>query len=182
MNLKKRIIDDIIKVEGSEYTNHPSDKGGPTKYGITEKVQRQNGYKGSMKELPREVQFEIYSKQYWDINKLDDICILSEVIQEELQDTGVNMGVTVQAKFLQRSLSLLNNKGSLYPDLVQDGIIGQKTIQALKKYLEFRGQRGEVVLLRMLNSLQGVRYIEITEAREKNEDFIFGWFYNRVKI
>jgi lysozyme family protein len=30
-----QIIDDIIRRESSKYTNNPSDRGGPTKYGIT---------------------------------------------------------------------------------------------------------------------------------------------------
>jgi lysozyme family protein len=29
------IIDDILRREGSKYTNYPEDRGGPTKYGIT---------------------------------------------------------------------------------------------------------------------------------------------------
>jgi lysozyme family protein len=33
-----------------------------------------------MKDLPRELAFEIYSKQYWDINKLDAIALISEKI------------------------------------------------------------------------------------------------------
>ncbi len=29
------IISDILRREGDRYTNHPADRGGPTKYGIT---------------------------------------------------------------------------------------------------------------------------------------------------
>jgi hypothetical protein len=50
------------------------------------------------------------------------------------------------------------------------------------EFLKARGSQGEVVLLRMLNALQGARYIEITEERVQNEDFIYGWFLNRVVI
>ncbi len=31
----RRIIDAILEREGDTYTNHPKDRGGPTKYGIT---------------------------------------------------------------------------------------------------------------------------------------------------
>lgn len=178
--IKKQIIDNIIKVEGG-YVNHKSDKGGQTNYGITETVQRQNGFNGDMKDLPRELAFEIYSKRYWDVNKLDDIVNISEKVQEEIQDTGVNMGVQVQARFLQRALNQLNDKDE-YPELVNDGILGPKSIEALKMYFNRRGKDQELVLLRILNSLQGARYVEISESRKANKDFIFGWFKHRVQI
>lgn len=179
--IKKRVINEILRVEGG-YVNHSSDLGGQTNYGITEKVQRQYGFEGDMKDLPKELAFEIYQKQYWDINKLDLIQAISPKVQEEVQDTGVNMGTKLQATYLQRSLSLLNLKGKIYPDLVHDGLVGPQTLNALQKYFDYRGKDQEVVLLRMLNALQGARYIEIAEARELNEDFIFGWFLHRVVI
>jgi lysozyme family protein len=35
MKTDAQIIDEIIRREGSKYTDHPADRGGPTKYGIT---------------------------------------------------------------------------------------------------------------------------------------------------
>ena len=35
MKTDTQIIDDLIRREGDRYTNHPADRGGPTKYGIT---------------------------------------------------------------------------------------------------------------------------------------------------
>ena len=35
MKTVDQIIADVIKREGSKYTNDPTDRGGPTKYGIT---------------------------------------------------------------------------------------------------------------------------------------------------
>lgn len=32
-----KIIDDLLRREGSEYTDRPNDRGGPTKYGITQR-------------------------------------------------------------------------------------------------------------------------------------------------
>lgn len=183
--MKDKIINEIIRIEGG-YVNHPSDKGGPTKYGITEKVQRKNGYKGDMEELPRDFQYGIYQRDYWDVNKLTEIEKHSQKVQEEVQDTGVNMGVRVAQKFLQEALNALNQQESLYPDIVQDGLIGTKTLSALKDYFntgtKYRQENQELVLLRVLNSLQGQRYVQIQKDREKNEDFVFGWFLNRVKI
>jgi hypothetical protein len=36
------------------------------------------------------------------------------------------------------------------------------------------------VLLTALNCLQGARYIELTEGREADEAYLFGWAANRV--
>ena len=182
MSLKNKIINGIIEVEGG-YVNHESDRGKATKFGITEKEARNNGYTGDMRDLPRELAYQIYAVKYWDVNNLSQIAALSEKVATEVADTGVNMGVGVAARFLQRSLNCLNMKGKLYTDLVVDGLIGAKTINALDEFLKFRGEeRGTLVLLRMLNSLQGAYYIDITESREQNEDFIFGWFLHRVVI
>jgi lysozyme family protein len=101
-------------------------------------------------------------------------------IAEELLDTGVNMGVGTASKFLQRALNTLNAEGKYYPDITVDGAIGQMTLASLKAFLAHRGDNGHVVLVRMLNALQGVRYIEIAEAKPSQEAFIYGWFLSRV--
>lgn len=178
--LKDVIINKILIVEGG-YVNHPSDKGGATNYGITEAVARSNGFTGDMRDLPRELAYSIYEKQYWSVNKLTEIASLSAGIAEELADTGVNMGVKTAATFLQRTLNALNMKGDLFPNLVVDGLIGTKSLTALSLVLNKR-KGSELAILRMLNSLQGARYIELTETREANKDFVLGWFLNRVTM
>jgi len=177
--IKEKIINNIIDTEGG-YVNDPNDSGGKTNWGITKRVARANGYKGSMKKLPRKVAFDIYVRKYWDALTLDNIQILSESIAEEVADTAVNMGVGTSGRFLQRSLNVLNGRGKDYPDIRVDGKVGRKTIRSLKAYLKNRGAEGEKVLLRMLNALQGARYVKLSERYEKNEDFQYGWFLNRV--
>ena len=176
---KKDIINKIIEIEGG-YVNDPSDSGGETNFGITKQVARDYGYQGEMKDLPRELAFEIYSKKYWDSLNLDGVNIISSVIADELADTGINMGTKRAAIFLQRSLNVLNNGGKTYYDVVVDGDIGQKTLNALASYVNLRKAEGVKVLLKMLNSLQGNFYIELVERREKDEKFIYGWFVHRV--
>jgi hypothetical protein len=41
---------------------------------------------------------------------------------------------------------------------------------------------GERVLLAALNCSQGHRYLELSEGREDNEDFTFGWVRARVSL
>ena len=58
MNIEK-YLDELIKREGG-YVNNPADRGGATKYGITEAVARTNGFKGNMRDLPLDVAKAIY--------------------------------------------------------------------------------------------------------------------------
>ena len=176
--LKQLIIDHIIDVEGG-YVNDQSDSGGETNFGITYDVARANGFMGDMKNLPRSLAFDIYSGKYWDSVCGDAMVKLSEAITEEVVDTAVNMGPSRAGGFLQRSLNSLNNAGALYSDLVVDGAIGPATLAALQSYLKQRDSRA---LLRALNCLQGAFYIELSERREKDEKFVYGWLMNRVII
>ena len=179
MTLKEKIINQIIETEGG-YTNNPNDSGGETNWGITKATAEAHGYFGDMKKLEREIAFEIFSKTYWDINKLSSIEELSSPVAEEIADTGVNMGTGVSAIFFQRCLNVLNSREKYYSDIKVDGLIGQRTLLSLLTYLKKRGKEGEEVLLSMLNSLQGAKYIELAEWREKDEVFIYGWFKNRI--
>lgn len=94
---------------------------------------------------------------------------------EELLDTGVNCGTGFAKPLLQRALNLLNNqdKGG-WPDLVIDGIYGPVTLNVLKTFMAKRGEKGEKVLIRVLNIMQGQRYIEICERNPTQEQFFYG--------
>lgn len=52
MKSKDEIFDAVLDKEGG-YVNHPDDKGGPTKWGITGKVARAHGYQGDIRDLTR---------------------------------------------------------------------------------------------------------------------------------
>lgn len=177
-NLKTEIIGEIIHIEGG-FVDDPADSGGATNYGITEAVARQNGYHGHMRDLPEQVAFDIYVDRYWHSVCGDDLAALSENVAREVVDTAVNMGVARAGGFLQRALNVLNDRGTLYADLVVDGAIGPRTIEALGQYL---ATRNELALSRALNCLQGAFYIELAERREKDERFVYGWLVNRVVI
>ena len=176
--LKEHIIDGIIAVEGG-YVNDPNDSGGETNFGITVEVARANGYTGSMRDMPREVAFKIYAAKYWDKVKGDQLVELSEAIAEEVIDTAVNMGPGRAGKFLQRSLNVLDKRGKLYKPVVVDGAIGPGTLHALGMYL---GHRDAETMVKALNCLQGAYYITLAERREKDEEFVYGWLKNRVKV
>ena len=176
-----QIIEGIVGREGG-FTDNPKDKGGPTRWGITQAVARQYGYTGDMRTLPREVAKAIYLELYYVGPKFDQVHALSPRIAEELTDTGVNCGQAVAAKFLQRALNAFNREARIYPDITVDGQLGIRSLAALRAYLEHRGAEGEEVMLKALNCLQGERYIGLAERRPANEEFVWGWIKNRVDL
>lgn len=172
---------ELLGIEG-RYSNDHNDSGGATKYGITERVARANGYTGDMRVLSEDQARQIAKIQYWDILRLDEVASLAPSIARELFDTGYNMGVAVSGKYLQRALNAFNHRGADYSDMTVDGLIGPMSIAALRAFMGRRGREGETVLLRAMNALQGTRYIELTEMRQKDEDFVYGWILNRVSM
>lgn len=180
MNIDQ-IIDGIIDREGG-WVSHPNDKGGPTTWGITESVARGNGYTGDMRAMPKAFAREVYKRRYWLEPGFGKVAVLSNLIAEELADTGVNMGPATAVRFLQRALNVMNLEHTVFPEIVVDGVLGPTTLSALGAYLKYRNQDGERVLLTAINCLQGARYIEIVEARPQSEAFIYGWFRERVVV
>ena len=173
------LIDELLEREGG-YVNHPADRGGPTCFGITEAVARAHGYRGAMRNLPREEAAAIYRRLYWLRPRFNEVGERSPRLAAELFDTGANMGPAVAATFLQRALTALNRNGKDYSDLMPDGRIGQATLAALDAFLAARGKHGETILLRALEALQGERYLRLAERRPANEAFLYGWLANRI--
>ena len=174
-----RIIDQILLNERG-YVDHPNDRGGPTNFGITQAVARQNGYTGPMQQMPIELARKIYLDRYILVPQFNAVAAVHEGIGMEVIDTGVNMGPARAAEFLQRWLNGFNVEGSRYADLFVDGRVGRNTIDALKAFLAWRGAAGATALLRGLNGVQAARYLELTEANKSQRAFLFGWVTNRV--
>jgi lysozyme family protein len=108
------------------------DSGKATRFGVTEENARDYGYKGKMKDLPKELALEIFEKKYWKPFNLDKI---DQKIAENVFDMQVN--AWEGAECLQRALNMLpmillkNDKVKiLYSDLVVDGDIGPATLKA----------------------------------------------------
>lgn len=173
------LIDDVIDREG-DYVHHPADRGGPTRWGITAAVARAQGFEGHMRDLPRDLAVDIYSRIYWALPRFDAIARRAPRIAAELFDTGVNMGTATAIGFLQRALNALNRSARDFPDIAVDRVIGPATLHALDGLLRARGPRAETVLLRAIEALQGERYIALAERRPSQEAFLYGWLANRL--
>ena len=123
------LIAEVIDREGG-YVSHPADRGGPTRYGITEAVARANGYAGDMRALPRETAVAIYRRLYWQRPGYDRVGEKAPRLAAELFDTAVNMGPDTATGFLQRALNALNRNGRDYGDIAVDRRIGPATLAA----------------------------------------------------
>lgn len=182
--LAKTLIAEVVEKEGG-YSNHPSDRGGETNYGITKAVAREAGYLGPMRDLPKELAEDIYYRVYWREPGFERVAEEGfERIAAELFDSGVNCGVSRASKWLQRSLNILNGRGTHYGDLPVTGRVGLLTIAALKAYRDRRPpiNLAELILLRALEGFQISHYIHLCETNQSQEDFIVGWLRTRVGL
>lgn len=172
------------------YANNPADSGGETWKGIARKKHPdwpgwgiidhyknkiKSGFPESLKDAPglQESVEMFYKVGFWDYLKLDQVN--NQKIANELFDTSVNMGQGIAALFLQRSLNISNRNGKDYGDIQLDGNIGPATISTLNSH-----PRQEQVL-KLLNTLQGAKYIAICEANPSQEIFLTSWL-SRVML
>jgi lysozyme family protein len=175
----EKLIDEVVAREGG-YSNHPADRGGATRWGVTEAVARAHGWRGDMRDYPRSEAAAVYRRLYWLRPGFDRVAEHAPRVAAELFDTGVNMGPAVAAGFLQRALNALNRGAADYPDIAVDRQVGEATLRALRSFLARRGREGETVLLKALEALQGERYLRLAEERPANEAFLYGWLAGRV--
>ena len=117
MNIS-RALTLLLEHEGG-YSDHPRDKGGKTRYGITEKVARDHGYEGDMKDFPWSTAEFIYRVDYWDKIRADQ---LPAGLRFHVFDCAVNSGSARAIRILQKCAGVES-----------DGIIGKLTIAAAQK-------------------------------------------------
>lgn len=99
-----------------DFSDHPADPGGQTRFGVTEAVAREFGYQGDMRQLPVDLAKQVYLQRYWKPISADD---LPPGIRYIMFDAAVNSGPRQAALWLQRALGV-----------EADGIIGPKTLKA----------------------------------------------------
>jgi lysozyme family protein len=183
-------LPEVLAYEGG-YVNDPDDRGGETYKGVArrlngdwagwrrvDRARRERGFPASLerdRELQRLVR-EFYKQRYW--NQFQGDAIPEQAVADELFDTAVNLGVARAVTFLQRALNVLNRNGTLYPDLVDDGAFGPRSLAALNTYL---ARDTAALLLKVLNILQGMHYIEFMTRSPVQEKFARGWL-KRVKL
>ena len=90
-----KIIDKTIQWEGG-WSDHPIDKGGKTKYGISQRAYP----KLNLEKLTVEQAKAIYKKDYFDPLQLEG---LSDRLAWKVFDIAVNQGVGTAVRFAQKA-------------------------------------------------------------------------------
>lgn len=171
----------LLRLEGGE-VNDAADRGGHTNFGITEAVARRHGYKGSMSELPLSLSKQIYKRDYWDVNRLDQVALIDEHIADEVFEAGVNCGPRTAAMWLQRAINCANidrrSRTLLTAEITVDGIIGPKTLASLKAVCNVDAR----LVYNVQNLLQGAQYVQLAQGDFSQRLFLRGWINHRVNL
>jgi lysozyme family protein len=163
------LIDEVILREGG-YVNHPADRGGPTRWGITQALlTKWRGHEATEEdvfELTKEEARHIY--EAWYVKPLARIQHHTALF-ELLFDIGVMSGPETAIKMLQREM----NAFGVNPPLSVDGVLGPKTAAVIDNFPE-PALRQALVVARIL------ALTRIVERDPTQLDFLEGWITRTV--
>jgi lysozyme family protein len=151
-----------LGMEGG-YSDHPSDPGGRTIYGITER-DHPDLFEHGLPSLEA-CQRRAYER-YWVPARCDSL--RSALIREELFDSAYNCGQGRAVKFLQKAYNLLVQDVGWTP-LVVDGAIGPKTVASVNRFTS-KHPDWAFALLKWSNWFQGEHYRKVN-----NVAMLRGW-------
>ena len=170
------ILSAVLIAEGV-YSYDPYDHGGETKYGITEKVAKDYGYSGEMKDLTQGEALEIYEELYVLEPHFDEMVKINPAVAHKLIDAGVNVGTSRVSIWFQKSLNNLSRNGEDYPLIDADGIIGPKTLSSYLALEKLRGkEKACSLILKSLDGYQTYYYSSLTQHRR----YLAGWLDKRI--
>ncbi len=150
-----RAIEFVLEHEGDTLTDHPADRGGPTKFGI---AQRWNP-DIDVRTLTREWAIEIYWERYWQGRGYER---LPEATAIKVFDLAVNLGDRTAVLCLQRALRACGIRVTV------DGRLGPETCGAASG-------AAEAVLLAALRSEAAGEYRLRLERDGTQAAFGSGW-------
>ena len=153
----EEIIEHVLEKEGG-YVNDPTDLGGETNYGITKRFYPDIDIKNLTKEHAK----EIYRRDYWDKNRVDE---LPEQLRHIFLDMCVNQGRGTAVKVLQRAA---NAKGA---KLKVDCGLGPSTLKAVQNVEHTR-----------VKSYRVLHYANLVINKPEQEKFWYGWFKRALEV
>ena len=127
-------------------------------------VTNSKSYDVDIKNLTKEDAKDIYKKDYWDRNKVDE---LPDDLKHIFFDMCVNQGRGTAVKILQRAC---NAKGA---DLAVDGGFGPGTKGAIESY---KPSLDRVRCYRLKH------YYDLVNKRPEQERFLYGWYKRAISI
>lgn len=162
MSLFGRCIKVVLKNEGG-YSNHSSDPGGETNYGITKKAFPDEDIKNLTKARAR----VLYYQHYWQPMNLEGINSDSLVLQ--IFDFGVNAGFPPHS--CRRSIRLIQG----LVNAKQDGICGPITKDKINSFIPIKKNSGTYSALDLFKEGRKHYYIDLANRKPKLKVFLKGW-------
>lgn len=154
-------LETTMRFEGG-WSNHPSDRGGKTKYGVTQRtLHSYNQMEGTwhvIRGLTPEQAADVYWTMYWLEMRIDK---LPEPVQGFMFDWSVHSG-RFAIRSMQRHLKLK-----------PDGVVGPRTRAAVEAALVTWGSPKFVrtLAIRRMNAL-----CRLVRRDRKQGDFLVGWW------
>ena len=165
------IVEEILRREGSAYTNHPADKGGPTKWGVTQDtLSKYRGHAVSetdVSTLSRDEAVEIYLAAY--VRPFALFPDMQPRLLGLLADAAVNHGPSRAIRWLQEAIGA----GA-------DGVIGKQTLEKWIPYAKHLTSHDDVY--KMVLARRIVFYGEIVSGNPSQSVFIKGWLKRAVEF
>lgn len=147
-------IDALIEREGG-FTNDPADRGGPTKYGITQAtLARWRGHPVTVEDVQTLEVSEaraIYEAEYLTGPRIHEIP--HPVLRDFVLDIGVMSGPAIAITLLQRCLHDEDGQA-----LIADGVIGLNTLHALWGHDDLDHIITALVRLRVIERVDHVQH------------------------
>ncbi|MBI5329333.1 MAG: hypothetical protein HZB71_01860 [Betaproteobacteria bacterium] len=160
------MLTDVLKKEGG-YVNNPADRGGPTKFGITQatlsKFLERAVSVDEVKNLDIGTARDIYELRYYRQPRIDK---LPQAIQPFVFDCAVNHGPRRAIQFVQQ----VCNEAGLGP-LASDGQMGPKTKAVADACYEMMGEW----MVAALVEERRMFYLAIVDHDPSQKTFIKGW-------
>ena len=114
---------------------------------------------------------QFYRVNFWHRVQGDKLAEMSPKLSAEVFDSAVNMGVTNAVRFLQAGYNVGNGMGD---DLLVDGLLGPKTLAAIKRYLATQPGTPALNEEILLNCMNGEQYIFY--KNNPKHKYFRGWF------
>ncbi|HEB92608.1 MAG TPA: N-acetylmuramidase [Gammaproteobacteria bacterium] len=137
---------------GAKFTDDPMDRGGATKYGISQRAYPNVDIRNLTEQQAR----DIYKRDYWDRIRADEIT--SQAIAENIFDTAVNMGVRTASRLAQVALDIEP----------ADGIIGSQSLKIIDA-------ADESSFIANYTIAKIARYTYICNRNKSQKKYLLGW-------
>jgi len=151
-NFIDAIVKTLAKEGGAKFTDVPNDKGGATKFGISQAAYPTLDIRNLTEQQAR----DIYKRDYWDRVRGDDIT--SQLIAENIFDTAVNMGVRTTSRLVQNMLEIDP----------ADGVIGSASLGVIN-------QQSEKDFMLKFTIIKIGYYASICNKNREQSKFLLGW-------